>query len=75
MSDSKKRCTWEGCRAAATQPQIASTGEEWADLCDEHDRALKESVIPGKPGTLIAAWIRAQGGSAKAASRVLRPLG
>lgn len=63
-------CTWENCRAYATKKQIATDGEQWANLCDEHAKMLKEGVAGGNPAKIVYAWIKAQGGSKKATERM-----
>lgn len=64
-----RRCTWLGCVAVATHEQTATDGVVWADLCDPHHRQLDEAKASGSAPKLLGAWMRAQGGAAKAAER------
>lgn len=63
-------CTWKDCDKPATQPQVASDGEIWANLCDEHHEKLEESLSSLEPKKLLSAWVKAQGGANKAAKRM-----
>jgi len=65
-------CTWKGCDAEATHPQIAKDGEEWANLCDEHHTEVELAIKSMVPKRLLRAWIRAQGGSKLAAARMVK---
>ena len=63
-----KICTWVGCAAHATHPQMATDGVVWADLCAVHDLALEQAMVAGVP-QMLSAWVKAQGGAKKAAER------
>ena len=63
-----EQCTWENCTETATHKQVASDGKVWANLCDSHHAKLDNELLDVKkvPGN----WIKAQGGSKKAAKRM-----
>lgn len=63
------KCTWVDCQNEATTPQIAKDGKEWANLCDAHATELEESAASSAP-KMLRAWVKAQGGSKKAAARM-----
>lgn len=67
-----KKCTWSMCASEATKDQIAKDGEVWASLCAEHDTALEDSLNGSNPAKLLSLWIKAQGGSARAAERMAK---
>lgn len=56
------KCTWKNCNRPASHPQIESTGEQWANLCDEHTAELDASVDSLDPGDMLRTWILAAGG-------------
>lgn len=62
-------CTWDGCSAHASNYQVASDGDVWADLCDGHAEALDKYFVQDTV-TVLRAWIYAQGGPVVAASRL-----
>lgn len=53
------KCTWKECEDEGTKPQLDKNGEEWAVLCDEHDKELDESLDALEPKKLLRAWARA----------------
>lgn len=63
-------CTWEGCTQTAKHESRSTTGEKWADLCDEHEHQLSASLTSGGPGSILSSWIKAQGGAKAAAARM-----
>jgi hypothetical protein len=62
-------CTWVDCKKTAKVPEVASDGEVWANLCDEHHNELEEAIGCLEPKKLLRAWVRASGGAKKMASR------
>ncbi len=69
------KCTWVDCRLDAAHPQVAEDGEQWANLCEDHNKELEESLdlaVSGNIKKMISSWIKAQGGSKKAAARMMR---
>lgn len=64
-------CTWKYCEKNAVHPQVASDGEVWANLCDEHHAEL-EAAIGDRPEKMISAWVLAMGGAKLASRRVLK---
>jgi len=64
-------CTWEGCRKPATAVHKDSAGVAWADLCGTHDKQLTVVLGDPKPAAMMRAWIKAQGGAARTAKRVV----
>lgn len=76
MSATKERqCTWAGCEQPAQHQQIATDGQQWADLCDEHngqiDKDIDTAFADGDVKRLLSGWVKAQGGSKKAAKRMI----
>ena len=65
----RRPCTWVECGQTASKAQIAKDGQQWADLCPAHDQQLVEAIASG-PKELLSAWVKAQGGAAKAAGRM-----
>lgn len=53
------RCTWMDCEAEGTKPQLDKYGNEWALLCEAHDRELDEELGSLDPKRLMRAWARA----------------
>ena len=72
------RCTWRDCSNEAAHPQIAKDGEQWANLCDEHNSKIDESIdtaiANGDVRSLLSGWVKAQGGAEAAAGRMVSPL-
>lgn len=66
------KCTWENCHSNSEYPQIAKDGRTWANLCVLHNRELDKKLSSGNAMTIMAGWIRAQGGSKKAAEGMKR---
>lgn len=68
-------CTWANCNQLALHPQIARDGEQWADLCDEHnkeiDKSIDDAISGGDVKAILSGWIKAQGGSKKATQRMM----
>lgn len=65
------RCTWVGCKEQAHHPQHAKDGTVWANLCNKHVIELDNGIQDGPPKAL-SAWVKAQGGSKKAAERMIK---
>ncbi len=68
------QCTWKGkdqdrCAADATQPQIGSDNQQWANLCDAHAERMNNLVEKG-PREMLGCWIAAGGGPKKMAERM-----
>lgn len=61
-------CTWKGCTNPATKPQTAADGQQWANLCVDHEKEFMGA--PLTPKALCRAWVLAQGGAAAAAQRM-----
>lgn len=68
------KCTWEGCDRTAVCPQIGSDKAVWANLCTRHDAELSRAISDSKPPTMMAAYVKAQGGSRAAADRHMAAL-
>lgn len=68
----KRPCTWEGCSARAVKAKYDKQNRIWADLCAEHDTEFKRVMVLGGARRVLSAWVKAQGGAAKAAERVRR---
>lgn len=70
------KCTWKDCEEPGTHRQTAADGEVWANLCDAHNKELDWAVLQsgeqGNVKALLSAWVKAQGGSKKAAARMVR---
>jgi hypothetical protein len=64
------RCTWEGCVADATHPQLDKAGHIWAQLCNEHHNELDAALEALSVKATLRAWVKAQGGAKAAARRV-----
>jgi hypothetical protein len=64
-------CTWKGCSKPAKHQQTAKDGEEWANLCDEHNAELERS-ISGPAPVVLRCWVLAGGGAEKMAARMVR---
>lgn len=64
------KCTWKDCDKEAKYAQLDNDGVEWANLCGEHHFLLEEALDSLDPRILVARWIKAQGGAAKAAGRM-----
>jgi hypothetical protein len=73
------KCTWEECRRRAEHEEKANNGSVWARLCQAHHEELKKAIarsldedgkLPMMPRLLLRAWVKAQGGSRKAAKRL-----
>lgn len=70
-------CTWQGCADKSERDLKDKDGIVWAKLCDkhyqEHDSAVDRALTnPDRAsiGKMMSAWIKAQGGSKKAAMRM-----
>jgi hypothetical protein len=69
-------CTWLDCESVATHAWIDKDGKQWANLCDPHHAMLDEAstgsaqVVSAWIPKLLSYWVKAQGGSKKAASRM-----
>jgi hypothetical protein len=68
------RCTWnekdERCDKEAKFPQIATDGEVWANLCEEHNAQLEQAIELLDARKLLSSWVKAGGGPKKMASRM-----
>jgi len=67
------KCTWVDCNQEGLIPQLDNNGNEWAKLCQEHHNEIENAISdnPFSPKRLLRAWVRAQGGSKLAASRMI----
>jgi len=63
-------CTWKNCDIEATHPQLDKNGKQWANLCVDHHRRLKDCADNFDPKRFLSAWVKAQGGAKAAASRL-----
>lgn len=43
----------------------------WADLCEKHHLAIEKGMEAFDAKTVLRNWVRAQGGSRKAAARMM----
>jgi hypothetical protein len=68
------QCSWASkdvqCQHEGVVSQRARDGEQWAELCEEHDRQLTAAIESGDAKKLMGAYIKAQGGAKKAAARM-----
>ena len=64
------KCTWFGCASQGKYPQTGKSGEVWAFLCDSHNAELSKAIDDFDARKIVASWIKAQGGSKKAAKRM-----
>lgn len=70
------RCTWQDppdqqCPETATHPQLSTDKTVWADLCEKHHLAIEKGMEAFDAKTVLRNWVRAQGGSRKAAARMM----
>ena len=68
-------CTWEDCHEPALMTRIADDGEQWANLCEQHAKELEHAetvALTSDPRQILAAWIKAQGGTEKAVEQMMR---
>lgn len=63
-------CTWVDCSKEATVPQIAKDGDQWANLCVEHDAEIDKALVSMDVKVVLRNWLRAQGGAKAAAARM-----
>jgi len=57
-------CTWKDCNKKGKFSQLDKNGNEWANLCEEHNRELDESIgLDFKK--MLSSWIKASGGAKK----------
>lgn len=63
-------CTYVGCTALASVPQLDNSGRPWANLCAAHAAEVKASITSGDARRLLSDWVKAQGGAKKAAARL-----
>lgn len=63
-------CTWAGCNVPATHVQISKDGSVRAYLCQHHHNLL-ESALGSDARLALSYWVKAQGGAAAAAKRML----
>lgn len=66
------KCTWVDCQNEAAHPQIAKDGEQWANLCDEHNSRIDEGFKSLDAKTLLGNWVKAGGGAKKMADRMMK---
>lgn len=65
-------CTFEGCTRPAVHENKAKDGKVWSNLCDDHNRQLNDAISAGSgPAKIVSLWVKCQGGSKKAADRVM----
>ena len=69
-------CTWVDCKNEGVHALKDRGGETWATLCDMHNNLFEDTIKLGNadPKTyaprIVSNWIKAQGGSKKAAERM-----
>ena len=63
-------CTWRDCKQPAKHVCKSQTGDVWARLCVLHSEALDAAIDSGDPKKIMSCYIKAQGGSQKAAARM-----
>lgn len=49
---------------------LAQDGRQWADLCTAHKARFDGAVGEGRAGSVLATWVKAQGGAKAAAARL-----
>lgn len=64
-------CTWFECSNEAVREQRDEQGKVWANLCEDHDRQLTDSLCRGQAAQILSGWVKAQGGAKKAAKRMI----
>lgn len=69
-------CTWESCLLEPEYEELDKQGQVWAELCQQHHCELNEAIrdwaSDGGPKVVMKAYIKAQGGSKKAADRAMK---
>ena len=60
-------CTWKDCENKAEHPQIGKNGNEWANLCTQHNTELDKAVDKMMPKPILKSWVQASGGAKKLA--------
>ena len=63
-------CTWAGCLRDGKHPQLNGQGNQWANLCDEHNTEHEAALASLNPKQLIRAWIKAIGGAKQMAGKM-----
>ena len=66
-----EQCTWDGCSREANETLLDKDGKPWARLCLQCLKDFDDTIKSGNAKHIVAAWIKAQGGSGKATQRVL----
>lgn len=72
MTERPSGCTWVDCGRAAAFPQIAKDGEQWANLCAEHNEEIEAAIGALDARKVLGCWVKAMGGSKKATERMMR---
>lgn len=67
---SADKCTWEGCDAFGGFLRKGKDGRQWANLCKQHDEETDAAITAGNVKKILSNWVKAQGGSKKAAERM-----
>ncbi len=67
-------CTWLACRCQATHQQLDRQWVQWADLCDEHAKALGSAMLSCDIKQIVSAWVKAQGVAKAATTRMAGPI-
>jgi len=59
------KCTWKNCQNEGKYPQIAKNSEQWAFLCDEHDKEIEDGILSPRfnPKRILRNWVLASGGA------------
>lgn len=71
-------CTWVDCSNPAVHPWKNKSNEVWANLCEDHNRKLDDSIndmLAGdkdehKVKVHLSYWVKAHGGSKKMMERM-----
>jgi hypothetical protein len=65
-------CTWVDCEKEATTLIKEKDGKDYANLCDEHNKELNDSINknPFNAAKMLQCWIKAGGGAKKMSERM-----
>lgn len=64
-------CTWEGCTDRGYHLRLDRQGLRcWATLCEAHNNMFQAAVDEGNVKKILSYYVKAVGGSKKAAERM-----